>query len=103
MTVIPDLLVFFFCLCLSIATAPSSYFGVYGRSVFEIRAFIDTPDFSTDYKTGRPVYIFILNPLNLNDVPHIQVRNLFGDWGYFLLLTTPVSSGFLGGLKNSKI
>lgn len=62
---------------LSTATAPTSYEGPYGKTIFEIRAFIDTPRFSKDYKAEKP--FFILKPLDLNDVPDIQVRNQIED------------------------
>ncbi|KAL2092230.1 hypothetical protein ACEWY4_012028 [Coilia grayii] len=52
------------------ATAPTSYEGPYGKTIFEIRAFVDTPRFSKDYKAEKS--FFILKPLNLNDVPDIQ-------------------------------
>lgn len=78
-------------LCLSTATAPSTYFGDFGRSVLEIRGFVDTPNFLTNYKTRRfPCCVFILKPLNLNDIPHIQVRNLFCDqMGYLISALKP--------------
>ncbi|XP_076126215.1 arrestin domain-containing protein 1-like [Alosa pseudoharengus] len=52
------------------ATAPTSYEGPYGKIIFEIRAFVDTPRFSKDYKAEKP--FFILKPLDLNNVPDIQ-------------------------------
>ncbi|XP_076127032.1 arrestin domain-containing protein 1-like [Alosa pseudoharengus] len=52
------------------ANAPSTYFGNYGRTVFEIRAFVDLPHFSNGYKAERVFYI--QKPLNLNTVPNIQ-------------------------------
>lgn len=53
------------------ATAPTSYEGSYGKIMYKIRAFIDTPRFSKDYKTEKPFYM--LNNVNLNDVPEIYV------------------------------
>ncbi|KAI4877723.1 hypothetical protein NFI96_021980, partial [Prochilodus magdalenae] len=54
----------------SIAHAPTSFEGPFGKIVYRIRAVIDTPRFSKDYKTQRPFYL--LNMLNLNEVPEIQ-------------------------------
>ncbi|XP_031426218.1 arrestin domain-containing protein 1a isoform X2 [Clupea harengus] len=51
------------------AIAPTSYEGPYGKTIFEIRAFVDTPRFSKDYKVEKT--FFIQKPLNLNDVPDI--------------------------------
>ena len=56
------------------AHAPTSFEGPFGKIVYRIRAVIDTPRFSKDYKTQRPFYL--LNMLNLNEVPEIQVSNL---------------------------
>ncbi|XP_036383810.1 arrestin domain-containing protein 1a [Megalops cyprinoides] len=57
-------------------SAPSSYEGPYGRIAYRLRAFIDTPRFSKDYKTEKPFYL--LNPLNLNEVPDIEKPNSSG-------------------------
>ncbi|KAG7480421.1 hypothetical protein MATL_G00055910 [Megalops atlanticus] len=57
-------------------SAPSSYEGPYGRITYRLRAFIDTPRFSKDYKTEKPFYL--LNPLNLNEVPNIEKPNSSG-------------------------
>lgn len=53
------------------AIAPTSYEGPYGKVMYKIRAFIDTPRFSKDYKTEKPFYM--LNNINLNEVPNIYV------------------------------
>ncbi|KAG9266241.1 arrestin domain-containing protein 1b [Astyanax mexicanus] len=50
--------------------APTSFEGPFGKIVYRIRAVIDTPRFSKDYKTQRPFYL--LNMLNLNEVPDIE-------------------------------
>ncbi|KAB5528653.1 hypothetical protein PHYPO_G00142710 [Pangasianodon hypophthalmus] len=55
------------------ATAPTSYEGSYGKIMYKIRAFIDTPRFSKDYKTEKPFYM--LNNVNLNEVPDIYEPN----------------------------
>ncbi|XP_027018754.1 arrestin domain-containing protein 1a [Tachysurus fulvidraco] len=55
------------------ATAPTSYEGPYGKIMYKVRAFIDTPRFSKDYKTEKPFYM--LNNINLNEVPDIYEPN----------------------------
>ncbi|XP_076835554.1 arrestin domain-containing protein 1b isoform X2 [Brachyhypopomus gauderio] len=52
------------------AHAPTSYEGPFGKILYRIRAVIDTPRFSKDYKTQKPFYL--LNHLNLNEVPDIE-------------------------------
>ncbi|XP_017546492.1 arrestin domain-containing protein 1a [Pygocentrus nattereri] len=52
------------------ATAPTSYEGPYGRIMYRIRAFIDTPRFAKDYRTEKPFYM--LNNINLNEVADIN-------------------------------
>ncbi|XP_029915229.1 arrestin domain-containing protein 1a [Myripristis murdjan] len=51
------------------ASAPTSFEGNYGRIIYRVRAFVDTPRFSKDYKTEKPFYLLSL--LNLNEVPDI--------------------------------
>ncbi|XP_015251916.1 PREDICTED: arrestin domain-containing protein 1-like [Cyprinodon variegatus] len=51
------------------ATAPTSFEGVYGKIIYRVRAFIDTPRFSKDYSTEMPFYL--LKILNLNELPDI--------------------------------
>ncbi|XP_053725707.1 arrestin domain-containing protein 1a [Synchiropus splendidus] len=51
------------------AAAPTSFEGKYGRIVYRVRAFIDTPRFAKDYSTEKPFYLLRL--LNLNEVPDI--------------------------------
>ncbi|CAJ1068691.1 arrestin domain-containing protein 1a [Xyrichtys novacula] len=50
-------------------TAPTSFEGNYGRIIYRVRAFIDTPRFSKDYNAEKPFYMLRL--LNLNEVPDI--------------------------------
>ncbi|XP_065819340.1 arrestin domain-containing protein 1a isoform X1 [Labrus bergylta] len=50
-------------------TAPTSFEGNYGRIVYRVRAFIDTPRFAKDYNTEKPFYMLRL--LNLNEVPDV--------------------------------
>ncbi|XP_037338970.2 arrestin domain-containing protein 1a isoform X2 [Pungitius pungitius] len=50
-------------------TAPTSFEGSYGRIVYRVRAFIDTPRFLKDYNTEKAFYL--LRFLNLNEVPDI--------------------------------
>ncbi|XP_066513463.1 arrestin domain-containing protein 1-like isoform X1 [Hoplias malabaricus] len=52
------------------ATAPTSYEGPYGRIMYRVRAFIDTPRFTKDYRTEKSFYM--LNNVNLNEVPDIH-------------------------------
>ncbi|XP_060763382.1 arrestin domain-containing protein 1a [Neoarius graeffei] len=68
------------------ATAPTSYEGPYGKVMYKIRAFIDTPRFSKDYKTEKPFYM--LNNINLNEVPDIyepNVSNITKNFTYMLM------------------
>ncbi|XP_019957961.1 arrestin domain-containing protein 1a isoform X2 [Paralichthys olivaceus] len=51
------------------ATAPTSYEGNYGKIIYRVRAFIDTPRFAKDYNTEKAFYLLSL--LNLNEVPDI--------------------------------
>ena len=57
--------------CVSIAVAPTSFEGTYGKIIYRVRAFVDTPRFAKDFKTEKPFYLLTL--LNLNDVPEIRV------------------------------
>lgn len=76
---------------LSPVAAPTSYEGPFGKIIYRVRAAIDTSRFSKDYKAQRPFYL--LNLLNLNEVPDIEVSvqctNLT-DWlgSYFIPLQT---------------
>lgn len=49
---------------------PTSFEGPFGKILYRVRAAIDTPRFSKDYKAQRPFYL--LNLLNLNEVPDIE-------------------------------
>ncbi|XP_070689807.1 arrestin domain-containing protein 1a [Pempheris klunzingeri] len=51
------------------ASAPTSFEGNYGRIIYRVRAFIDTPRFAKDYNTEKAFYLLSL--LNLNEVPDI--------------------------------
>lgn len=55
-----------------IASVPTSFEGPFGKIFYRVRAVIDTPRFSKDYKAQRAFYL--LNVLNLNDVQDIEVR-----------------------------
>lgn len=59
------------------ATAPTSFEGNYGKIVYRVRAFIDTPRFAKDYNTEKA--FFLLSLLNLNEVPDIWVRYVCGE------------------------
>ncbi|XP_028827743.1 arrestin domain-containing protein 1b [Denticeps clupeoides] len=52
------------------ASAPTSFEGPFGKISYRIKAIIDTPRFSKDYKLQKPFYL--LNLLNLNEVPDIE-------------------------------
>ena len=58
------------------ASCPTSFEGRYGRIIYRVRAVIDTPRFVTDYSTEKPFYM--LNLLNLNQVPDIWVSGADG-------------------------
>ncbi|XP_017280963.1 arrestin domain-containing protein 1b [Kryptolebias marmoratus] len=49
---------------------PTSFEGPFGKVISRVRAVIDTPRFSKDYKSQRLFYI--LNMLNLNEVSGIE-------------------------------
>ncbi|XP_072227716.1 arrestin domain-containing protein 1b [Leuresthes tenuis] len=49
---------------------PTSFEGPFGKVAYLVRAAIDTPRFSKDYKAQRPFYL--LNPFNLNEVPDVD-------------------------------
>lgn len=51
------------------ATAPTSFEGSYGKIIYRVRAFIETPKFSKDYSAEKPFYLLSL--LNLNELPDI--------------------------------
>nr|XP_026270958.1 arrestin domain-containing protein 1 isoform X1 [Urocitellus parryii] len=59
---------------LSLATAPTSFEGPFGRIVHQVRAAIDTARFSKDHKCSLVFYI--LSPLNLNSIPDIEQPNV---------------------------
>ncbi|KAM9393104.1 arrestin domain-containing protein 1a [Pholidichthys leucotaenia] len=73
------------------ATAPTSFEGNYGRIVFRVRAFIDTPKFSKDYNTEKPFYLLRL--LNLNEIPEIwgpSLSEVTQQFSYMLVKTGTV-------------
>uniref|UniRef100_A0A1A8ISN3 Arrestin domain containing 1b n=2 Tax=Nothobranchius kuhntae TaxID=321403 RepID=A0A1A8ISN3_NOTKU len=49
---------------------PTSFEGPFGKIVYRVKVAIDTPRFSKGYKAQKPFYI--LNMLNLNEVPDIE-------------------------------
>ncbi|XP_053733584.1 arrestin domain-containing protein 1b [Synchiropus splendidus] len=49
---------------------PTSFEGPFGKVFYKIKAAIDTPRFSKDYKAHRIFYM--LNMLNLNELPNIE-------------------------------
>lgn len=58
------------------ASAPTSFEGPFGKVLHQVKAVIDTPRFSKDYKCNKIFYV--LCPLNLNDIPDIEVRTRRG-------------------------
>ncbi|XP_028664678.1 arrestin domain-containing protein 1a isoform X2 [Erpetoichthys calabaricus] len=54
-------------------SCPTSFEGPFGRIEYRIRATIDTPRFAKDYKTQKAFYV--LNLLNLNEIPDIEQPN----------------------------
>ncbi|RVE65415.1 hypothetical protein OJAV_G00116320 [Oryzias javanicus] len=52
------------------AAVPTSFEGPFGKVVYRVQASIDTPRFSKDYKALKVFYM--LNLLNLNEVPNIE-------------------------------
>ncbi|XP_078498146.1 arrestin domain-containing protein 1 isoform X1 [Lissotriton helveticus] len=82
-------------------SAPTSFEGPFGKVTHQVRAVIDTPRFSKDYKCNKIFYI--LSPLNLNDITDIEQPNtafISKKFSYKLLktgtLTLGVSSDFKG-------
>lgn len=65
--------IFFF----SPVAVPTSFEGPFGKINYRVKAVIDTPRFSKDYKAQRPFYL--LNLLNLNEVPDIEVSEESGE------------------------
>lgn len=58
-----------------LAAVPTSFEGPFGKIVYRVKVTIDTPRFSKDYKIQKPFYL--LNMLNLNEVPDIAVSAWF--------------------------
>nr|XP_014342090.1 PREDICTED: arrestin domain-containing protein 1 isoform X2 [Latimeria chalumnae] len=54
-------------------TAPTSFEGRFGKIFYQIRATIETPRFCKNYKAQKGFYI--LNLLNLNEIPEIEQPN----------------------------
>ncbi|XP_077478672.1 arrestin domain-containing protein 1b [Stigmatopora argus] len=55
------------------AAVPTSFEGPFGKIIYCVKAAIDTPRFNKDHKAQRPFYL--LNLLNLNEVPDIDLMN----------------------------
>lgn len=51
-------------------SAPTSFEGPYGKIMYRVRAFIETPRFAKDYKVEKT--FSMSNNINLNEVPHIH-------------------------------
>lgn len=58
-----------------LVAAPTSFEGPFGKIAYQVKAAIDTPRFSKDYRAQKPFYL--LNLLNLNEVPSIEVSTQF--------------------------
>lgn len=84
-------------LCLSpTASSPTSFEGSYGKIIYRVRAFIETPRFAKDYSTEKPFYLLSL--LNLNELPDIWVS--CSGFFYRLVLVHQVGSGCGCSIKN---
>lgn len=82
-------------LCLSpTATAPTSFEGSYGKIIYRVRAFIETPKFSKDYSEEKPFYL--LSILNLNELPDIWVSH---SGCFHILVLVHHFSGRCGGTE----
>lgn len=67
------------------ASAPTSFEGPFGKVLHQVKAVIETPRFSKDHKCHKVFYV--LCPLNLNDIPEIEVRGWAGSgWCVWLSL-----------------
>lgn len=86
---------------LVLASAPTSFEGPFGKVLHQVKAVIDTPRFSKDYKCNKIFYV--LCPLNLNDIPDIEVRTRRSMAGKYqaLVLITHAVWGIIGWLDNS--
>ncbi|XP_019716533.1 arrestin domain-containing protein 1a isoform X2 [Hippocampus comes] len=72
-------------------SAPTSFEGNYGKIVYRLRAFVDTPRFTKDYSTEKAFYL--LDPLNLNKIPDIWgpcSSSVIQEFSYMLLKTGTV-------------
>lgn len=54
-----------------VESSPTSFDGKFGRTVYRLTSVIETPRFSKDYNAVKPFYL--LKPLDLNEVPDIEV------------------------------
>lgn len=83
----------FLCIQFPTGTAPTSFEGTYGRIIYRVRAFIDTPRFSKDYNIEKPFYLLSL--LNLNELTDIWVRHHYMcvQFGWSLFRFTHSSDG----------
>ncbi|XP_014826497.1 PREDICTED: arrestin domain-containing protein 1-like [Poecilia mexicana] len=70
------------------ASSPTSFEGSYGKIIYRVRAFIETPRFAKDYSTEKPFYLLSL--LNLNELPDIwgpSTSEVTQQFTYMLLKT----------------
>lgn len=73
------------------ATAPTSFEGNYGKIIYRVRAFIETPRFAKDYNAEKS--FFLLSLLNLNEVPDIwgvRTSAVTQQFSYMLMKTGTV-------------
>lgn len=54
------------------ASAPTSFEGPFGKVIYQVKAVIETRRLSKDYRSSKLFYI--LRPLDLNEIPDIEVR-----------------------------
>lgn len=83
---------------LSAAAVPTSFEGPFGKIIYRVRAVIDTPRFSKDHKAQKPFYL--LNLLDLNDVPDIEVSAQRPNARQLLIISALRKAGTRGDVRD---